>query len=79
MRHDAGAQIEFEPLHIGADLGRVLVAQLAILFEAFADNALQLARDLSSDAAGAGRRFRIASKTSAWLLPRNGITPVAIS
>ena len=72
--------IALETLQIGADVSRVLIAQIAILLQASSMTSSNRAGKSGFRRTGAtGARRRIESNTAAEVSPRKGSVPVAIS
>src|SRR5262249_40363707 len=51
----SGVGIPFEPLQVTANIGRALIAQIAILLQSLRDNSLEVRRNLRVNAGDRGR------------------------
>ena len=81
MRQPARFSIALQALQIGAHVGCVLVAKIAVLLQRFENDALQVwpaDRGLRRTGGG-GTQLRMDSKMTPELSPRKGMAPVAIS
>src|SRR4029450_3119062 len=71
--------VSLQTLQLGSDVRRVLVAHVAVLREAFLNNAFQIRRHIGIQARGTGSRLRMPSQMRPAVFPENGCAPVAIS
>jgi hypothetical protein len=79
-RRFSGLRITLQALQVRADIGRVLVPEVAILFQTLADDALQFGWHIGIQPHWGNRgAIQDGSKITPVLSPRNGNVPVAIS